>query len=311
MSLSEDVRGELAAIDPRKPCCRMAELSALVARRRERPPARRAAGSACTWSWAARRSRGARSALLHGYGVPCEIRTYRRHAFEQATRFQIHLEDDAALGAGAERGGDPRRAASRRSSARRARVVGRSCCRAAYLRGAFLAAGSVSRARATRISSCARNDVEGAELLAGAGREGGLPARRRRAARPRVRLREGQRDDRGAARLPGRVRRGAALRRAGGRVGARRPARTASRTPTTRTCALERGPPRPSSARSSGSASRARFDQIEPKLREVAELRSRHPTSSLRELAGRCRPPATKAAVQRRLMKLRRLADGL
>ena len=30
MSLSEDVRSELAAIAPRKQCCRLAELSALV-----------------------------------------------------------------------------------------------------------------------------------------------------------------------------------------------------------------------------------------------------------------------------------------
>ena len=30
MSLSEDVRSELAAIEPRKACCRLAELSALV-----------------------------------------------------------------------------------------------------------------------------------------------------------------------------------------------------------------------------------------------------------------------------------------
>lgn len=30
MSLSEDVRSELAAIEPRRACCRLAELSALV-----------------------------------------------------------------------------------------------------------------------------------------------------------------------------------------------------------------------------------------------------------------------------------------
>ena len=30
MSLSDEVRSELAAIDPRRPCCRLAELSALL-----------------------------------------------------------------------------------------------------------------------------------------------------------------------------------------------------------------------------------------------------------------------------------------
>ena len=46
-----------------------------------------------------------------------------------------------------------------------------------------------------------------------------------------------------------------------------------------------------------------------PSLREIAELRLRHPSLSLRELAAKCRPPATKAAAHRRLSKLVRLAE--
>ncbi len=53
-----------------------------------------------------------------------------------------------------------------------------------------------------------------------------------------------------------------------------------------------------------------RLDELSPELRTLAELRVRHPTISLRELARRSRPPPTKAAMQRRLAKLRRLADG-
>ena len=41
LSLSDDVRQELAAIEPRKACCRLAELSALVRGAGKRPPARR------------------------------------------------------------------------------------------------------------------------------------------------------------------------------------------------------------------------------------------------------------------------------
>ena len=52
-----------------------------------------------------------------------------------------------------------------------------------------------------------------------------------------------------------------------------------------------------------------RLDQVSPDLREVAELRLRNRSLSLRELAARCRPPATKAGVQRRLERLRRLAE--
>ena len=52
-----------------------------------------------------------------------------------------------------------------------------------------------------------------------------------------------------------------------------------------------------------------RLEHLPAELREVAELRSRHPTLSLRELAGRLRPPATKAAAHRRLAKLQKLAE--
>jgi hypothetical protein len=44
-------------------------------------------------------------------------------------------------------------------------------------------------------------------------------------------------------------------------------------------------------------------------LREAAELRLRHPTASLRELAARAEPPATKAAMHRRLRRLVELAE--
>jgi DNA-binding protein WhiA len=46
------------------------------------------------------------------------------------------------------------------------------------------------------------------------------------------------------------------------------------------------------------------LERLPPALREAAELRLRHPTLSLRELAGRCEPPATKASVQRRLARV-------
>jgi hypothetical protein len=52
-----------------------------------------------------------------------------------------------------------------------------------------------------------------------------------------------------------------------------------------------------------------RLEMLAPELREIAALRTRHRTLSLRELALRCSPPATKASAQRRLGRLRRLAE--
>ena len=93
MSLSEDLRGELAAIAPRSDCDRLAELSGLF----------HAAGSVhlrgrgevavhldLAESAVARRA----FSLLRAFGIASEIRTYRRRAFERATRYQLHLAGD-------------------------------------------------------------------------------------------------------------------------------------------------------------------------------------------------------------------------
>jgi WhiA C-terminal HTH domain/WhiA LAGLIDADG-like domain len=51
--------------------------------------------------------------------------------------------------------------------------------------------------------------------------------------------------------------------------------------------------------------------RLTPALREVAELRLKHPDESLAELGRRCTPPITKPAVSGRLGALTRLADHL
>ena len=97
VSLSDDLRHELAAITPRSSCDRLAELSGLF----------HSAGSEHL------KGRGevsvhldvvdpavARRAfsLLRAFGVGSEIRTYRRRAFEGGTRYQLHVAgDDRAL----------------------------------------------------------------------------------------------------------------------------------------------------------------------------------------------------------------------
>ncbi|MBV8244308.1 MAG: DNA-binding protein WhiA [Candidatus Eremiobacteraeota bacterium] len=48
--------------------------------------------------------------------------------------------------------------------------------------------------------------------------------------------------------------------------------------------------------------------KLSPALREIAELRLRHPSESLAELGARCNPPASKSAVNGRLGALARLA---
>src|SRR5438034_8714874 len=93
MPLSDDLRDELAAIAPRRRCCRLAELSALFhaagawhLRGRGELAVHLDVASAA----AARRG----FALLRGLGVRSEIRTYRRRAFDRATRYQLHVDLD-------------------------------------------------------------------------------------------------------------------------------------------------------------------------------------------------------------------------
>lgn len=305
MSLSEDVRGELAAIEPRKACCRLAELSALV----------RTAGSVhlrgggrvglhleVASAAVARRA----FSLLRAYGVPCEIRSFRRPAFERSTRFQLHLEDDArALQALHEAGILGAHLAPLERPPRR--VVSRSCCRIAYLRGALLAAGSVSGPRDPHLELRA-GDVEGADLLAELAAAQGFRltvSERRRHAFAYQKGREAVAEllaVLGAHDAALRLEESAVV--AATRSRANRLANAdhanlvrASRAADAQLRAIER-------LRSEG-----RLDLLAPELREMATLRARHPTLSLRELAGRCKPPATKAAAQRRLGRLRRLAE--
>jgi DNA-binding protein WhiA len=306
VSLSEDVRAELAAIEPRRGCCRLAELSALVRsagsvhlRGRGRIALHLELGSAGV----ARRA----VALLHAYGVPCEIRTFRRRAFDRATRYQLHLADDdrsvEALTAAGILG------AGHRPLARPpARVTGRTCCRAAYLRGAFLAAGSVSGLRSAHLE-LRTVDLEGACHLARVAAPEGFAlgvAERRGHALAYAKGSEtiadllaflGASD---AALAFGERAVVAATRARANRLANADHAniRRASRAAEAQVRAIER-------LRHEG-----RLDHVRPELREIAELRLRHPTLPLRDLAARCRPRTTKAAAHRRLVKLQRLAES-
>ena len=51
------------------------------------------------------------------------------------------------------------------------------------------------------------------------------------------------------------------------------------------------------------------LEKLPGKLHEIAKLRVRHPTLSLRELAAKCSPPTTKSSAQRRLERLVNLAQ--
>jgi DNA-binding protein WhiA len=304
VSLSEDLRQELAAITPRSSCDRLAELSGLF----------HSAGSVHF------KGRGevsvhldvadpavARRAfsLLRTFTVASEIRTYRRRSFDGGTRYQLHVAgDERALQVLNEAGILSARLTPLDHPPRR--VVARSCCRAAYVRGALLGGSSLSGPRSPHleIRSAA---PEGSAFLARLAREQGVELGVLDRGRHAVAYAKGLETIADVLALAGASQTVLLFEEravvAATRARANRLANAdhanlvrTSRAAHEQLRAIER-------LRRSGE-----LQKLPPRLQEIAELRARHPTLPLRELALKCRPPTTKAAAHRRLRKLQELA---
>jgi len=295
---SEDVREELATIAPERECDRLAELSALF----------HAAGSlhlrgAGAWALHLDLGSGAAArrafALLRDSGIRSEIRTYRRRAFDTATRYQLHVDGtEEALGVLTAAGVVDRRHGPLERPPRR--VVARSCCRAAYLRGAFLGAGSLSLRHPHLELRTA--SPESAALLA------------RLAAAEGIELATTERESHAFAyaksleaiesllALMGASETVLALEERAVVAGTRARANRLANADHANLVRTSR-----SARRQLAALARIDLEALPDALREAAELRLRHPTASLRELASRADPPATKAALHRRLRRLEEL----
>jgi cell division protein WhiA len=303
--LSEELRNELASIAPARGCCRLAEVSALF----------HSAGSVhllgrgrialhldLVSSGVARRA----FSLLRELGIDSEIRTYRRRAFDRATRYQLHVPGkDNALTTLVEAGVlDPRHAPLERPPRR---VVGRGCCRGAYLRGAMLGGGSLSGPRDLHLE-LRTTSLEGAGFLravaAADGAKVGVLDRGRHA----------------VAYAKGADAIEALLASAGASDAVlafeERSVLAATRADANRLANADHANLVRTSRAAQAQLSALRelqaageLEKLPARLHEVAHLRLRHPTLSLRELAAKCDPPSTKASVHRRLRKLQELAE--
>jgi cell division protein WhiA len=303
--LSEDLRNELAAIAPRRGCDRLGELSGLfhsAGSLHLRGRGEVAVHLDLASSAVARRA----FALLRGFGIAAEIRTYSRRSFGRETRYQVHVEGkDRALQVLHEAGVVSAGLAPLERPPKR--VVARPCCASAYLRGALLGSGSLSGPSSPHLEVRAASRA-GAELIASIAGAAG------------ARMAVHDRGRHAAAYAKG--------------VDAIAGAIAAAGASDTALAFQERAVVGATKARANRLAnadhanlvrtSRAAKAQIRavrrlerrgllsdlPKpLREVAHLRVRHPALSLRELGTRCSPPATKSATQRRLARIVRLAD--
>jgi DNA-binding protein WhiA len=304
--LSERLRDELAAIEPRRGCDRLAELSALF----------HSAGSlhllgggrvAVHLDLAASNVARRAFTLLRGFGVSSEIRTYRRRAFDRSTRYQLHVEEGPRTAqllreAGVlDRRGGPLERPPRR-------LVGRSCCRGAYLRGALLGGGSLSGPRSPHLEARTATVAAARFLAEVAAVEG-------------VELRVAERESHALAYAKGIETIAGALALAGASDAAlefeERAVVGETRSQANRLANADHA----NLVRAGRAAHRqlqavrslqegGALDELPEPLREVAELRLRFPSASVRELAARCKPPASKASAYRRLQRIVALAES-
>jgi DNA-binding protein WhiA len=243
--------------------------------------------------------------LLRAFGVASEIRTYQRRAFDGGTRYQLHVAgDEHALQVLHEAGVLSARLTPLSSPPRR--VVARGCCRGAYLRGMLLGGASLSGPRSPHLELRAA-EPEGADFIARLAAEEGVQLQVADRGRHAVAYAKGADAIEGVLALAGASRTVlvfeensvvAATRSRANRLANADHANLVrtSRAAHEQLRAIRR-------LRRTGD-----LKQLAPQLQEIADLRERHPTFSLRELALRCHPPATKAAVHRRLQKLQQIA---
>ena len=301
MPLSDDLRNELVQIAPDSDCDRLAELSGLFhvagsvhLRGRGEVALHLDLVSPAT----ARRA----FALLRAFAVESEIRTYQQHAFGKATRYQLHVEGAAHAYETLHRAG-VLDASHRPLERPPQRVLARRCCRRAYLRGALLGAGSLSGPRDPHLE-IRTAEIEGARFLAEI------------AAREGAELKVLDRGRHGVAYAKGTERIADALVAAGAvdtvLVLEESSVLAAIREDANRLANADHANLVRTSRAAHAQLEAVRklgVDSLDDDLRELAELRLRHPTASIAELASRCRPPLTKAAAYRRLRRLRSLAD--
>jgi DNA-binding protein WhiA len=300
LPLSDDLRNELAAIAPQSDCDRLAELSGLF----------HVAGSVhlrgrgnvdvhldLVSSAVARRA----FSLLRAFDVESEIRTYQQHAFDHATRYQLHVEGTQRAYATLHRAGvlDSSHRPLERPPRR---VVAKRCCRGAYLRGALLGAGSLSGPRDPHLEVRSA-EVEGARFLVEVAARSG--AELHVLERPRHAVAYAKSADAIADVLIAAGASDVVL------VLEESSVMAATRSDANRLANADHANLVRTSRAAHAQIEALRkldIDSLPDDLHELASLRIRHPTLPISELARRCRPPLTKASAYRRLRRLVELA---
>jgi cell division protein WhiA len=302
MSFSEDVRRELVARPPAKACCRLAFLSGLL-RHAGSLQVRGGGEVAVVAELGDPAAARLAFSLVRERGAECEILSFREHRFERRNRVLVRilgargqqlLHEAGVLTAGLAPLEQPP-----------GRLLNRACCRSSYLRGAFVAAGSVSAPHRPAHLELRTAELESARGLAQvAGRDG-------------IQMGTAERRGHAIAYLKGRE----AIRDLLATIGAHDAVLSfeeaqvisSTRESANRLTNCDRA----NLERTSAASHRQRLaiglldlDDLRPELRTVAELRLRFPDSSLAELGQRATPRMPKSTVARHMKTLISLTDS-
>jgi DNA-binding protein WhiA len=163
MSFSEDVRHELVERPPAKSCCRLAFLSGLI-RHAGSLQVRSGGELAAVAELADPAAARLAFTLLRERGADCEILSFREHRFQRRNRVLLRIAGGTSIQLLHEAGVLSEALAPLERPPRR--LLNRACCRGAYLRGALVAAGSVSAPRHPAHLEVRTAELEAAEALA-------------------------------------------------------------------------------------------------------------------------------------------------
>jgi len=296
------VRHELVERAPARECCRAAFLSGLI-RGAGALQVRGAGEIAVVAELGSPAAARLAFQLLRERGADCDIVSYRERRFERRNLVALRIHGGRSLQLLHEIG--LLSPALRPTAEPPRRLLARACCRGAYLRGAFVAAGSVSAPRRPAHLEIRAPDLDHAVALSAIAARDGLDLRavaRRSHAMAYAKRRETVHDllvHMGAQDM--------VLAFDEAEVVARTVER-ANRLTNADSANLERASAAAHRQREAIAA--LELDALPDGLRAVAELRLRHPSASLAELGERARPPLTKSTVARRMRTLLEVAAG-
>ncbi len=287
MSFSGDVKRELAAVDTQARHCRIAELSAYVLLAGEREEADGSLAGFRTENEAA--SRKLFTLLERAFNIDIALCREQDPSGAHESRF-FRLPDAERAAAVAAAAGHPS-------------VLRRECCRRAFLRGAFLTAGSVSDPEKSYHLEIVCPDEASAAVVRKAMRETGLDAKVvRRKKSYVVYLKEGDQivsflGTIGASISFLNIESVRVMKEMRGSVNRRVNCETANLNKTVVSAVRQIEDIR--YIRDNGG-----FGELTPQLREMAEIRLAFPDASLTELGEYLNPRIGKSGVNHRLRKL-------